>query len=78
MTEETKLLLEMSSEVKTLVKTTASLSQKMDELQKEFVTTITSRMAVQEEKTARLERVVYGLIAMVAAQSMAIIFNFIK
>ena len=77
MTEETKLLLEMSGEVKALVKTTTTLSDKMDKLQEEFVTNITSRMAVQEEKVGRLERIIYGLIFLTAGELVAIVFKYI-
>jgi hypothetical protein len=78
MTEETKLLLEMSGEVKALVKTTTTLSEKMDKLQDEFVTQMTSRMAVQEEKVGRLERILYGFGTMAVAEMLYIIFDLIK
>lgn len=78
MTEETKILLEMSGEVKELVKTTTTLSRKMDKLQEEFVTNITSRMAVQEEKVMRLERIVYGLITVGGMEMIYIVFDLIK
>jgi hypothetical protein len=49
----------------------------MDKLQEEFVTNITSRMAVQEEKVGRLERIIYGLIFLTAGELVAIVFKYI-
>ena len=77
-TDETKLLIEMSSEVKNIVKTMTALSVKLERLQEEFVTNMTSRMAVAEEKINRLERIIYGLIALASAEAIAILFQYLQ
>lgn len=74
---ETKLLIEVNSEVKNITKTMTALADKMDRLQEEFVTQITSRMAVAEEKIGRMEKIIYGLIAIVSAEGIALIFKYI-
>lgn len=76
--EETKLLVEVSTRLNEMAKTMEMVSKKMDLLQSDHVTNITSRMAVSEEKVSRLEKIVYGLIALAAAQAIAILFQYIN
>jgi len=76
--DETKLLIEMSSDVRNITKTMTALSVKMERLQEEFVTQMTSRMAVAEEKINRLERIIYGLIALASAEAIAILFQYLQ
>lgn len=76
--EETKLLVELKTELRGLTKHIEGLTDKMDELQKTHVTDMTSQMAVMKEKVGRLERIVYGLIAIAGAELLAIVFQMIQ
>lgn len=76
--EESKLLVELRADMRNLTKHIEGLTEKMDELQKIHVTDMTSQMAVMKEKVGRLERIVYGLIAIAGAELLAIVFQLIS
>lgn len=74
---ETKLLVEVNTRVNEMAKTMEAMSKKLDSLQSEHVTFIMSETAVTKEKVSRLERIVYGLIALAAAEGVAILFQYL-
>jgi hypothetical protein len=76
--EETKLLVELKTELRGLTKHIETLTDKMDELQKTHVTDMTAQMAVMKEKVGRLERIVYGLITVAGTELIYIVFDLIK
>lgn len=75
--EETRLLAELTQQVRSLNKHIETLTEKMEKFQEHRANEL-SRMAVTEEKVGRLEKIVYGLIGLVFAQAIALIFQFIK
>lgn len=77
-TEESVLLASLGEQMKQMTKTMDRMSQKLDKLQDDHVTDITSRMAVQETKVGRLENIVYGLAGVALTELIALIFSFIK
>jgi tetrahydromethanopterin S-methyltransferase subunit G len=76
--EESKLLVELRADMRNLTKHIESLTEKMDEMQKTHVTNMTSQMAVMKEKVGRLERILYGLIAVAGTQMIYIILELLK
>lgn len=74
---EQQILAELRAEMKILITSVKTLTDKMDALQKEHVTEMSSRMAVAEEKINRLEKILYGTMAVVAVQALALIIKII-
>ncbi len=76
--EETKLLAQVSTKLETVIDRMTELSGKMDELQKTHVMEMNSRMAVAETKINRMEKVLYGTMAVVFVEVAAFIISILR
>lgn len=77
--EDTKLtILEMAHDLKSMNVQISKLTTNMEEMQRGFMQQTNIRLAVNSEKIMRLERVVYGLIALVAASLVTAVFSILN
>lgn len=76
--DDKELLLKVSFMVEQQTLEINKISRKVDGIQDKHITDTNSNIAVLKEKVGRLEKVVYGTVAIIITQLIAIVFLWLK